>query len=60
MSQEEFDQHVATKLYSILKAAADYQNNPEKAREYIIRSVKNISQAAKMLGEMSVVDELFQ
>jgi len=58
MTQNQFDQHVAEKLYQILKAAADYQNNPEKAKEYIIRTVKNISQAAKMLGEMAVVEEL--
>ena len=59
MTQDQFDQHVAEKLYQILKAAENYQNNPEKAREHIIHSVKNISKAAKMLGEMVVVDELF-
>jgi pantothenate synthetase len=59
MTQEQFDQHVAEKLYQILKAAEDYHNNPEKAKEHIIHSVKNICKASKMLGEMAVVDELF-
>lgn len=59
MSEKEFNRLVECKISSILKAAADYNNNPDKAKNYIIRTVKNISEASKELGNMAVVDELF-
>ena len=59
MSENQFDALVEHKLKQILQAAADYQNNPEKAKEYITRTVRNISTAGKELGKLSVVDELF-
>ena len=35
MSEKEFNALIDTKINQILKAAADYQNNPDKAKEYI-------------------------
>lgn len=59
MSESKFDYLVEQKISSLLKAAADYQNNPDKAKDYIITTVLNISKAAKLLGKESVVSELF-
>ena len=59
MSEKEFDFHVENKISQLLKAAADYQNNPDKAKDYIITTVMNISKAAKKFGETSVTNELF-
>jgi len=59
MSEKEFDFHVENKISNLLKAAADYQNNPDKAKDYIITTVMNISKAAKKFGETSVTNELF-
>ena len=59
MTEAQFDFLVETKISSLLKAAADYQNNPDKAKDYIIETVMNISKAAKKFGENSVVNELF-
>lgn len=54
MTEQQYDDLVEILIAQILKAAADYQNNPDKAEEYITRIVKNISEA----GKQSLVDEL--
>lgn len=59
MTEKQFDALVDIKISQLLKAAADYHNNPEKAKEYIIKTVKNISLAGKQLGQIAMVDELF-
>jgi phage portal protein BeeE len=59
MTEQQFDTLVEHKLSQILKAAADYNTNPDKAKEYITRTIRNISEASKQLGQMSLVDELF-
>lgn len=59
MSEKEFDFHIDNKISQILKAAIDYQNNPDKAKEYIFNTVKNIVKASKEFGKMSVTEELF-
>jgi len=47
MTEKEFDALVDIKISQLLKAAADYHNRPEKAKEYITTTIKNISLAAK-------------
>ena len=59
MSEKEFDFHVDNKIHQLLKAAIDYQNNPDKAKDYIFETVKNIVKASKEFGKRSVVEELF-
>ena len=59
MSEKEFNFYVETKAIQILKAAKDYQNNPDKAKDYIITTVINISKASKEFGKSLVVNELF-
>lgn len=59
MSEQEFDMLLNNKISSLLKAAKDYVNNPDKAKDYIITTVISISKAAKKFGENSTVDELF-
>jgi len=56
---QEFNRIVEHKLSMILKAAADYQNNPDKAKAYIERTIRNIVEASQQLGQLSFVDELF-
>lgn len=60
MTQKEFDALLDIKLSQLLKAAAEYHNNPDKAKEYIIKTVKNIALAGKQLGQMAIIDELFE
>jgi len=55
----EFNQLVEIKISQILKAAADYSNNPDKAKAYIERTVRNIVEASQQLGQLTVVEELF-
>jgi hypothetical protein len=59
MTEQQYNSLVETKITQIMKAVADYQNNPDKAKEYIVRTIRNISEAGKQLGEMSLVNELF-
>ena len=59
MSEKEFNALIDTKINQILKAAADYQNNPVDAMEYIIRTILNLAEASKEFGRMSVIEELF-
>jgi len=59
MSEKEFDFHVDNKISQLMKAVADYQNNPDKAKDYIFTTVKNIVKASKEFGETSVTNELF-
>lgn len=59
MSEKEFDFHVDNKISQLMKAVADYQNNPDKAKDYIFTTVKNIVKASKKFGETSVTNELF-
>ena len=59
MSEKEFNALIDTKINQILKAAADYQNNPDKTKEYINRTILNIAEASKEFGKMSVTEELF-
>ena len=59
MTEQQFNQLVEIKIQQLLKAAADYHTNPEKATDYIQRTVRNIAEAGKGLGELAVVNELF-
>ena len=59
MSEKELNLLLDVKISGLLKAAKDYQNNPDKAKDYIITTVINISKASRKLGEMSITDELF-
>lgn len=59
MSEKEFNALIATKINQILKATADYQNNPDKAKEYINRTVLNIVEASKEYGKLTITEELF-
>jgi len=59
MSEKEFDFHVDNKISQLMKAVADYQNNPDKAKDYIFKTVKNIVKASKEFGKMSITEELF-
>jgi hypothetical protein len=58
-NRQEFNRIIEHKLSQILKAAEDYQNNPDKAKAYIERTIRNIVEASQQLGQLSVVDELF-
>ena len=58
-TEQELDNAAARVIENIMKAAMDYQNNPEKAREYIIRKAKALYDAGKGMGRQSVIDELF-
>lgn len=60
MTEQQFNQLVEIKIQQLLKAAADYHNNPDKAKEYIIKTVKNIVLAGKHRGQMAIIDELFE
>lgn len=59
MTEAQFDQLVAVKIQQVLKAAMDYNSNPDKAKEYITRTILNITKAGKMFGKEVLVDELF-
>ena len=47
MTEKKFDALVDTKISQLLKAAADYHNRPEKVKEYITTTIKNMALAAK-------------
>lgn len=59
MSEKEFDFHIDNKISQLMKAVADYQNNPDKAKDYIFTTVKNIVKSSKEFGKMTVAEELF-
>lgn len=59
MSEEQLNFIVDEKISSILKAAKDYQNNPDEVKDFIIRTVRDISKASKNFGESVLVNELF-
>jgi hemerythrin superfamily protein len=59
MTEKEYNHLVEIKIAQIFKAVRDHHNNPNKAEEYIYNTIKNIAEAGKKLGEMSVLDEIF-
>lgn len=58
-TEQQLDEGVQRVLVQILKAAKDYNNNPEKAHEYIVRKVNAIYIAGKEMGKQSLLDNLF-
>ena len=59
MTEKQYNDLVEIKIAQIFKAVRDHKNDPNKAEEYIYRTIKNIAEAGKQLGQMSLVDELF-
>jgi len=59
MTRKELDIRIDNKISSILKATADYQNNPDKAKDYIIITVLNIYKAGITFGREDVIDDIF-
>jgi CRISPR/Cas system-associated endonuclease Cas1 len=59
MTEKQYNELVEIKIAQIFKAVRDHKNDPNKAEEYIHRTIKNIAEAGKQLGQMSIADELF-
>lgn len=59
MTMLELDKGVELLINSIMKATKDYQNNPEKAEEYIRRKVAAIYQAGKEIGREYALNDIF-
>jgi hypothetical protein len=59
ITEQQFNSSIEAVINNILKASADYNNNPEKAEEYIRRKIRDISRASIMYSEISITNELF-
>lgn len=55
----ELEASIQGNVQYLLKVAKNYPGNEDKAEKIIDRVVRNLIEASKMIGQTSMVDELF-
>lgn len=58
-TEKELDEGVQKVIIQILRAAQDFNNNPEKAEKYIRKRINDIYTCGKAMGRQLVVGEIF-
>lgn len=59
MSQEQFNLLIEKNIMALVRAASEFQDNPEKSKEYIRKRIHSLAEGCVMYGEQKVVNSLF-
>ena len=59
VKMQDFEEAFIKMKESIIKAAKDYENNPEKSETYIRKRLNDLWHCGKEVGKLSLTNEIF-